>query len=805
MKKDLFHREKNVSAIAAILVIALIVIASLCTTAVVMNGNVTNKNLNEGTSENITETPTVGQDQQQEEQTTTQTGTVTVHYVDEEGNELTSEPTVKTGTVGQVYEVERVEIPRYTRAGEDPINKAGYYEVGNKDVYFVYKTAGKQVKVGVKNEGEDGAEKSEVNVVFNNTKAYVDYAVKLIAKDQNGNRISGGTFQISKASNVLVSSDLRNGEVYFGKISVGTEGNLVYGIEQTAVASGYSKIDGEIGLTLNSVWDTEANRYKLTSASTDKEGTSATVNEQDKEVIVEVINEKIADMYEMEIVYRSESEVVNGATVKVEKDSDVIKEEKITSGKMEIKNLAITETGTDSYYISEVSGVEGYESALKDGKRALINVVKSFNGSYSISANSNTSGVATEVVGNKLYIYIDITKVEKVEKYDLAIMKFVSEIDGRETSDREPIVHVNKDGKKFSYSKKNDIEQAANNQKITYRLRMYNESEEEGKGKRIIEDIPAGLVYIPEDTINNKYDWKGYTRDKDGDLVAVSDISKATVLVTDYLEGKVINGYNKANVESAMSGNAEGSAFKYLDFEDVEVVFQVDETKVNNENRIIENVVTIQKNTNDDNRDNDTTSEKVYVKYFDLSIMKYIEEVKVKNNLEDRTINVGESKKGQTVKIDVVKSQVKNTTITVTYGLKITNVGQIEGYASKIVDYIPDDFKLINDGTWTQEGNQAITTKLEDTILEPGESTILNLTFEWKLTEDNIGLRVNEGKIAEYENPYDAIDITNDNNDKESMLVSVKTGGIKIAIAVAIIIISTMGVLVIVKKKNSMN
>jgi len=796
-----FFKGKNIVVVIAIIA-AIVVGGMLCSTAI-KNAGVGNKTMKEGSTANMTESPVVAGNGDTR-RTAEQTGTVTVYYVDEEGNNLTSEPTVKRGAIGEWYEVERINIPKYTKAGEDPITKAGYYEAENKNVVFVYKSAENQVSVEVNGENESNSGKNEVNAVFNNTKVSTDYGVKLIAKDQNGNSISGGKFEISKSGDALASGELRNGEIYFGKIAIGTAGNIVYGIEQKQVASGYKGIDGKIGLTLNSTWLTDTKKYKIDTASTDKEGTTVTIDEEKKEIIIEVINEKIADMYEMEIIYRNDNEIVKGATVKVEKDSQTIKEENLDTGKLGIRDIVIDNAGTDTYYISETKSAEGFESALANGKRAQISVVKTFNGAYSVSASSNTTGVETEVVGNKVFIYVSTKPVEeeKKEKYDLAIMKFVSEIDGEETDKREPKVTVNKDGKKFSYSKSGELEKVANNQKVTYILRMYNESEEDGKGKRVIEEIPEGLVYLPDDSKNQKYGWKGYVKDKDGDLVAVNDISKATVVATDYLVGKEISGYNKTAVENAMLGSSEASATDYLDFVDVEVVFKVDESKIKNEERIIENVVRIQKNDNDDNTDNDITSEKLYVKYFDLSVKKYIEEINVKNDKEEKTIKVGESKKGETVKVDVAKSQINNTTVTVTYGLRVTNVGEIEGYASKVVDYIPEDFILVKSNAWSQEGNEAVTTSLADTLLEPGESVTINITFEWKLEEGKIGLRTNEGKIAEYENPYDAVDLTEDNNDKESFMVAVRTGAQTITIVMAIVIAASVGALAIAIKKR---
>lgn len=740
-----------------------------------------------------------------------QTGTITIYYLDDEGNNLIGNPVVKTGTVGTWYEEERADIPKYTRYGDEPITRAGYYEVGNKDIKFIYKHAEDEVQVTVDREGENNATRNAVNVLFNNAKAVTDYGIKVVTKDQNGNSVSGGKFSISKGNETLTTAQVRNGELYFGKIGVGTEGTLIYNIEQTGETSGYSPLENGVDVNLVCQWDEQANKYVVSGVTTNSTEASVSVNNNDetREIVVEIVNKKVREAYEMEFIYKNGNQVVNGAKLKVEKSGSTIVENVIQNGSLKVTDRAISGEGTDVYTISETGSIDGYESALKDGKTANIAVTIEQNeetGEYTVSGATNDVGITVDKDGKKIIVYIEISEIaepDPIEKYDLAMMKFVSKIDDKETEGREPVVYVNKEDGKFTYSKKNDIEQASNGQKVTYRLRMYNESLEDGKGKRIIETIPAGLVYLPNDVTNKKYNWRGYVADANGNAYPATDITKANILVSDFLLNKEIDGYDQDAAEEARA-TGKGSISDYLDYEDVEIVYAVDESKINNENRIIENTVTIQKNENDDNTNNDKTTEKLYVKYFDLDVKKYIEKVVVKDDDGERTVEVGESKKGKTTKIDVARSKVESTTVTVTYGLKITNIGQIEGNATQITDYIPEDFKLAESTDWTVEGENAISSKLEDIVLEPGESTTINITFDWKLSENSIGSRWNTGKITKYENPFNAVDITEDNFDREELLVTIKTGGETYIIPVAVgVVIAMVGVYIIAKKKNN--
>ena len=58
----------------------------------------------------------------------------------------------------------------------------------------------------------------------------------------------------------------------------------------------------------------------------------------------------------------------------------------------------------------------------------------------------------------------------------------------------------------------------------------------------------------------------------------------------------------------------------------------------------------------------------------------------------------------------------------------------------------------------------------------PGESTTVDIVCDWKLSDTQIGSRVNEASITEYENDYHSVDITTDNNDKEEIIAAITTG-----------------------------
>ncbi len=716
---------------------------------------------------------------------TVQSGTVTVHYVDESGKEI-SDTVVREGNVGEEYEVKRKNIELYTSTGEEPFTRAGNFEIGNIDVTFVYKLASKEARKRVENQGEDGATANNAYIVFNNTKSQRDYKLKIITKDEKGNPISGGVFKISQAGEVLREGQVRNGSLYAGKIALSSEGKTTYQIEQTKATSGYNKVNGAINLGLNITWNEDNKKFEVTLDGIALSGVTARLNGED-EIIIEVVNEKIKDMYEMQLINKSGTELITGGKFKITKAGQTIVEDYTQNGLLRIGEFEITNEEKEKYIVYEEETADGYKKVLDENNVGVVEVTKKYNQTndkYDISVEySNIPGFTAEVSNNGMItIYVESEEDNKIE-YDLAIKKFVSAIDGVETIDREPDVKIEEveeneeKVKKIVYEQNNDIEQAANEQEVEYTLRTYNESATNGVGRRIVEYIPDGLVYLPENETNKEFEWKMYKEDEEGDLIEANEASETTVVISDYLIDKEIEGFN-----------IEEEKPKYAD---IKVVFQIDESKIKSKDRIVENTVEIDEtNGNKDgdndgnggengkeiNIDNNKTTEKIYVKFFDLDVTKYIKEVTVKNSLNTTTQKVGEEQKGKLIKIDVAKDEVKNTTIRVTYVLKVKNIGEIEGYATELVDYIPADFKLVEDGTWKIKEDKAVTTKLKNTLLKPGESTTIEITFDWKLTEDNIGSRINEGKITKYENIYNAKDPTEDNNDKEEMLVQVRTG-----------------------------
>ena len=186
---------------------------------------------------------------------------------------------------------------------------------------------------------------------------------------------------------------------------------------------------------------------------------------------------------------------------------------------------------------------------------------------------------------------------------------------------------------------------------------------------------------------------------------------------------------------------------------------------------------------------------------FDLTIDKKIKTIDVVNEKENKTLTKTNS--NQLMKVDIPNSQINKTTLTVKYDITVTNVGEVAGYALSIKDNLPKNMKLAgNQVDWSDGNNIATLTKLASTELKPGESVTEEIVLTIKLTENDVGMKINTAEITSYYNEKGLKDATPDNVGSDSFIIAIKTGHEeKIALlAVVALAATTMGVYLIKKK-----
>lgn len=375
---------------------------------------------------------------------------------------------------------------------------------------------------------------------------------------------------------------------------------------------------------------------------------------------------------------------------------------------------------------------------------------------------------------------------EKVilQKFDLALRKFITGVNDEEITNRVPEVDTSKYGTvdengnlitNFTYNHTKDPVRVCQNDTVIYTIRVYNEGTMAGYVQEIKDDIPKGLIFLPENNINQEYKWVMY--DADGNVT--TDVSKAVFIRTDYLskENEQNDGDNllKAYDSETMDGP---------DYRDVKIAFKV--TEPNTSDRIIINQAQISDDTDSEGEDvtdidstpdewidgeDDQDIEKIYVKYFDLALRKWVSHViLIEDGLEKvkDTGHYAEQEPEPVVRVDLNQKRIDNTIIKFKYQIRITNEGEIPGAATEISDYIPEglEFNQADNPLWKEVDGKIVTDQLKDTILNPGESATVEVILTWINDEDNMGVMINTAEISEDYNESDTPDIDSTPNNK---------------------------------------
>ena len=406
----------------------------------------------------------------------------------------------------------------------------------------------------------------------------------------------------------------------------------------------------------------------------------------------------------------------------------------------------------------------------------------------------------------------DFEKVE-IAEFDLSLRKFITAVNDSEITNRIPQVDVTPlidgSGTTAIYNHTKDPVLVSNGNIVTYTIRVYNEGEVAGYASRIKDDIPEGLEFLPDNETNQEYRW--VMLNEEGNVT--ENLEEAVALETDYLS-KEQEQEEGANLIAPFDG-------ENLDYRDVKIAFKVIEP--NTSDRILINKAQISEDTDEDGNDvkdrdstpdewnegeDDQDIEKVKVQYFDLSLRKWVTQAIVNKNGEETVIDTGhkaEDDPEDIVAVDLKDSEIETTTVKFRYSIRVTNEGNIAGYAKEVKDYIPEGLIFVAEDNplWTQlEDGTIVTTQTENTLLEPGESTEVEVILTWDKEAQNFGVMDNWAEISKDDNDFDSpdIDSTPDNNvhgeddiDDAPVMVTVKTGEAQVYIITTLSVLGILG------------
>ena len=403
----------------------------------------------------------------------------------------------------------------------------------------------------------------------------------------------------------------------------------------------------------------------------------------------------------------------------------------------------------------------------------------------------------------------DFEKV-KVVYFDLALRKFITAVDDTEITNRIPQLSMGEDGN-IDYNHTKEPVEVENGNIVTYTLRIYNEGMMAGYASKVKDDVPDGLEFLPDNEINQEYRW---VLSEDG-----------TSIETDYLskEQEQTEGANLIKAFDPELGITDTNP----DYRDLKIAFRV--TEPNTSDRILVNTAEISDdrdenndpvddidstpdNNNEWNEEDDLDKEFVKVKYFDLALKKWVSRAIVTNQDGSQNIietgHTGDEDPEPPAKVDLGRQDINKVTVKFEFQIKITNEGEIAGYATEVTDYIPEGLKFIQEDNplWYPReplnGRERVgTTQLADTLLQPGESATISILLTWINDPNNMGLKTNIAEISQDDNDRDTPDIDStpdnftdgeDDIDDAPVMLTVALGDTQIYIGLGFIIVAML-------------
>ena len=406
---------------------------------------------------------------------------------------------------------------------------------------------------------------------------------------------------------------------------------------------------------------------------------------------------------------------------------------------------------------------------------------------------------------------------EAVPKFDLALRKFITGVNETQIDNRVPVFTVTEDGK-YVYEHTKEPVDVKTGDVVTYTIRIFNEGNMAGYAELVKDDIPDGLLFLPENQTNIDHRWIMYT--EDGEVT--ENPEEADYIETDYLSKAQEEETGRVNLLQAFNPET----MTQPDYHDIKVAFEV--TEPNTSDRIIINHAQISEDSDEEGNpvddedsepdewnegEDDQDIEKIKVKYYDLALRKWVTEAIVTydgKTTVTQTGNTAEMDPEPPAKVEIRGSRMDKTTVKFRFKIRVTNEGEIAGHVGEISDYIPEGLKFIqaDNPEWKEVDGKVVTDQLKDTLLQPGESAEVEIVLTWINGEEHLGLMTNVAEISEDDG--DDIDSTPDNQkdgeddqDDAPVIISITTGAADvygyIGLAAGVLAILSSGIILIKK------
>ena len=167
-------------------------------------------------------------------------------------------------------------------------------------------------------------------------------------------------------------------------------------------------------------------------------------------------------------------------------------------------------------------------------------------------------------------------------------------------------------------------------------------------------------------------------------------------------------------------------------------------------------------------------------------------------------------------KVELDRKKWSKTEVKYEFGIRVTNEGQIPGYAKEVSDYIPDglEFHKEDNPLWKlKDPKTAVTDQLANRLLQPGESVEIKIILRWKKAENNMGVKTNWAEISKDQNEYGVRDKDSvpgnkkpgeDDIDDAPVALTIATGAAVTYFAITLTSLGLMGAGLFIIKKVGM-
>ena len=353
---------------------------------------------------------------------------------------------------------------------------------------------------------------------------------------------------------------------------------------------------------------------------------------------------------------------------------------------------------------------------IENSKFKVVTRMKQNTVTYWTVSNPNNDQPVAEVIPEEKVFEEEVTL--NLSNFDLALRKFITKInDVNVDPSREPVVTAqtiealkNKTITTVTKTHTKTPIQVKIGDTVLYTIRIYNEGDIDGYAKEITDYLPEGLTLKQNSTINTEKGWTNPSGD-------------GKTIVTNKLENRLLAKFNGSQVDYAdvqveCIVNAQASEFEQSLKNVAEITSHTDESgnTITDRDSVPKDLTDDQKNnynpgTSEEGwgyEDDDDYEELILPgKPFDLALRKFITNVNGKElvkqdgtYLREPTIDLTPliNGTGTTAEYKHPKNPVGVAVgDIVIYTLRIYNEGEIDGYASKVTDYLPPQLEFVID------------------------------------------------------------------------------------------------------------